>query len=86
MRTTKGYDYMDKYIGQSIKAERTKRGYSLVDFANKLNISKQRCSNYETGYRSLPLDMYFKICKELKINAEQLYKEAQDYMRKQIFK
>ena len=47
MRTTKGYDYMDKYIGQSIKAERIKRGYSLVDFANKLNISKQRCSNYE---------------------------------------
>ena len=47
MRTTKGYDYMDKYIGQSIKAERIKRGYSLVELANKLNISKQRCSNYE---------------------------------------
>lgn len=79
-------EIIDKYIGQVIKNKRTKLGISLVDFAHEFNMSKGRYGNYENGSRSLSIDMYIDICKRLKINAEKLYKDAQDYQRKEMFK
>lgn len=81
-----GYSYMDYYIAEHIKEERLKRGISLTDFANELNLSKQRYSMYEKTERSMPLDVFFKCCSLLNIDDEKLYTEAQEYMRKEIFK
>lgn len=85
MKTSTGYVYMDKYISNVIKTKRIEKQIGLTELADSLDISKQRYFWYENGERSLPLDLYFKICKILDIDDEQLFTEAQDYMRKMIF-
>lgn len=79
------YSYMDEYLASKIRDARIKRGYSMVDFAHKFNISKQRYFNYETGARSLSLRLFIQMCEALGLDAEQTYKEAQDYMREKVF-
>ena len=86
MKYTNNYYLIDKYIGEHIKDKRIKMGIPLVDFAGKFNMSKNRFFNYEAGIRTMPLDTYYDVCKALKIDAEKLFKEAQEYMRKETFK
>lgn len=80
------YGLMDEFLGSAIRDKRNEMGLSLTDVAVEIGISKSRLSNYEQAIRSMPLDIYVKVCDVLHINAEKLYIEAQTYMRKKIFK
>lgn len=80
------YEAMDRFIGSAIREKRNKLGLSLADVSEQIGIRRSRLSNYEQAIRSMPLDLYIKVCDVLHIDAEKLYAEAQDYMRKQIFK
>ncbi len=80
------YNLIDIYIGEKIKELRKKHGYSLVDVATTIGVSKQRYANYEAAIRSMPMDIYKKVCKIYNVDAEELFKEAQDYMRTEVFK
>lgn len=86
IRYANNYYLIDEYIGARFKEKRLSKGISLVDFASSLNMSKNRYCNYEMGIRTMQMDTYYEICKALKIDPEKLFKEAQDYMRKQTFK
>lgn len=80
------YGLMDIYIGDAIRTARLAKGIALVDFAIQFKLTKQRYYNYEQGIRSLPLDLFVQMCKYLNIDPTQLYKDAQDHMRKELFK
>jgi DNA-binding XRE family transcriptional regulator len=76
---------IDTYIGEKIKERRIKMNYPMTDFAMMLEVRKTTYNNYEAGIRSMPIDLYMNVCKKLNLNAERLYKEAQDYQRKIMF-
>lgn len=80
------YNLIDEYIGKRLKEERYRYGYSLEEVAIKLGITRQRYANYEAAIRSMPMDLYKIVCKIYNLDAEALFKEAQDYMRAEVFK
>lgn len=76
---------IDAYIGEKIRERRIKKKYSMTEFAMMFNVRKTTYNNYEMGIRSMPIDLYMNICKKLNMNAEKLYKDAQDYQRRIMF-
>ncbi|WP_160676740.1 helix-turn-helix transcriptional regulator [Clostridium sp. C8-1-8] len=59
-------------IAERIVKVRTDEGLNQVDFARKLNLSKQTVSNYETGIRQPGLDIILKISDEFNISTDYL--------------
>lgn len=65
-------------ISERIIKVRRDEGLSQVEFAKKLNLSKQTVSNYETGARQPGLDIILKISDEFNISTDYLL-EKSDY-------
>lgn len=64
-------------IGKNIKTQRTKQGMSQETLAEKLFVSRQTVSNYETGKSYPDIDMLVKIAEELHVEVQVLiYGEA----------
>ena len=77
---------LNDYIMSEIKSVRLQKGISVTAFSQILKINKQRYSNYESGIRLVPFDLMIKMCQYLGIDSYELYKNAQDYMRNELFK
>lgn len=55
-------------IGQVIKQIRKENGLSQVELANLIHVGQNTISQYETGARSVDLDILFLLSKKLKYN------------------
>lgn len=71
--------YMDstlnKIIGETLKREREKANLSLEQLANKLPISRQTLSTYESGRSKIKISMFLAICNALNVNPTELFDE-----------
>ncbi len=56
-----------------LKQIRTQLGLSQSDIANKLDISVQRYSLYETNNRKLPVSLAFELCKLFNLKLEDIF-------------
>lgn len=63
----------DKQLGQIIKSEREKTGLTLEQVANKMGISKQAVSHYETGIRQMWASTLRDYCKAVGINMNDVF-------------
>lgn len=64
---------MEIKVGEIIKAKREDKGYSLIEFARKIDISAGYLSQIENGRKTNPkLDIILKIIHELDIDIEML--------------
>lgn len=64
---------MEIKFGEIIKSKRQEKQISLVDFADKLDISPGYLSQLENGRKSNPnLEVILKVIKELDLNMEML--------------
>lgn len=64
-------------IGKNIRTQRTKQGMLQETLAEKLFVSRQTVSNYETGKSYPDIDMLVKIAEELHVEVQVLiYGEA----------
>ena len=64
-------------VGKNIRTQRTKQGMSQEALAEKLFVSRQTVSNYETGKSYPDIDMLVKIAEELHVEVQVLiYGEA----------
>lgn len=79
------YRVVDIFIGNVIKERRLEKKIGLVEMAKKLGTYKQRYSNFETGSRSFPLDMYKDVCKILGIDPVELFDKAYEHLKKETF-
>lgn len=62
-------------IGNRIKIERERKGYTQEYMANHLNTSESHYSNIETGKRNCTMIKLVKICKTLEISANDILKD-----------
>lgn len=79
------YEIMDKYIGEKLAEARAHKGESLATTGEHVGLNRQTFYNYEKGARTMPIDVYVRVCRYFGIDAEELFKEAQDYMREHTF-
>lgn len=64
---------MEIKVGEIIKAKREEKGYSLIEFAQKIEISAGYLSQIENGRKTNPkLDIVLRIIHELDIDIEML--------------
>lgn len=64
-------------VGKNIRTQRIKQGMSQETLAEKLFVSRQTVSNYETGKSYPDIDMLVKIAEELNVEVQVLiYGEA----------
>lgn len=63
-------------VGSLIKELRLSRGYSAKAFAKKLQIPYSTYSNYENNNREPSLDTLHKICDNLGVTVEELFRFA----------
>lgn len=59
-------------LGDNIKAMRTALGWSQVDLANKLNITKQTVSNWENENIQPSIEMLVRLSKILGVTTDRL--------------
>lgn len=59
-------------IGEKLKTERQKRNYSQTDLANKLNISRQAISKWETGREYPDIDNLIILSKLYNVSVDEL--------------
>lgn len=85
-RNLTNYKIVDVFIGNAIKAKRQEKNIGLVEMSERLGTYKQRYSNFESGIRSFPIDMYKQVCKILNIDPVELFEEAQEYLKQETFK
>lgn len=64
-------------VGNRIKIERERKGYTQEYMANRLNTSESHYSNIETGKRNCTINKLVRICKALNITADDI---LQDYI------
>lgn len=62
-------------IGNRIKIERERKGYTQEYMASHLNTSESHYSNIETGKRNCTMIKLVKICKTLEITADDILKD-----------
>ncbi|MGW7931845.1 helix-turn-helix domain-containing protein [Staphylococcus xylosus] len=62
-----------KYIGNKIKHYRKTMGMTQEELGTKLNTTKSRISNYETGYRTPKQDDLFELASILNIRIDDLF-------------
>jgi transcriptional regulator with XRE-family HTH domain len=65
-------------ISERIKAIRESKGYNQVEFAQKLRLSKQTISNYETGARQPGLDIVLNIANTFNISTDYILGRISD--------
>jgi transcriptional regulator with XRE-family HTH domain len=68
-----------KMAGRRIREAREKAGLSMVELANKLNLSPQYIWSIENGRRRIYLDMLEKIAKLLGVPVADLLKEEGNF-------
>jgi len=68
-------DHLEKYraLGLNIAYYRKLRGYSQIDLAEKVNISRTHMSRIETAECAVSLDVLFDISDILNVPAEKLF-------------
>lgn len=71
-------------LGQKIKKLRQEKGYTQVQLAKILNISRQALSHYEMNDRDLSTDLIKKICIIFDISADELLEIETQEERKRI--
>ena len=59
-------------LGKNIKAFRTARGWSQVDLAKKLNITKQTVSNWENDNIQPSIEMLVRLSKIFGVTTDRL--------------
>ena len=63
-------------IGETIRAKRKEKGYSLVRMASNLDVSSTYLCDVEKGRRNFSVAFLTKVCKELGITLKDAVKEA----------
>ena len=68
-------DHLEKYraLGLNIAYYRKLRGYSQIDLAKKVNISRTHMSRIETAECAVSLDVLFDISDALNVPAEKFF-------------
>lgn len=59
-------------IGRNIREQRMKKGLSQEELAEKLYVTRQTISNYETGKSNPDVEMLARIAEELDIDIQLL--------------
>lgn len=59
---------VSRYMGDVIRENRVKRGFSQLHMAEKLNISRYQFMQYELGRQYLPVPLMLKIAKILNVS------------------
>ena len=73
-RKTKGKaDEVDVYAGIQLRALRTARGYSQERLADIIGVTFQQVQKYERGTNRISVGMLHKICRALKVKAENFF-------------
>lgn len=92
------YNKIDQFIGDKIKDARLLKRMSQKDLADytsmrlkkdfgyKKGISYQAVSLYEKGERSMPEHVYSLFCQALGIDADSLFNEGLDYVKRKANK
>lgn len=67
--------FNDKYrrLGLNIAYFRKLKGYTQIEFAEKIEVDRSHLSGMEIGKNAPSLDLIFRICKELKITEKDLF-------------
>lgn len=65
-------DNFYKKLGWAVKSVRTRKGVSVLEIAEELEISPQQIYKYESGKNRIPIDTLTKICTLLKVKSEWL--------------
>lgn len=57
---------------ERLKALRLSLGLNQVQFGNRLGVSKQSVSNWESGYIQPPIDTLIRICRTFSVSSDYL--------------
>lgn len=72
--------YLEKFqsLGLNIAYYRKKAGYSQMQLAERINISRTHMSRIETADCAVSLDVIFQICDALQITPSKLFDFRED--------
>jgi len=69
-------DIVDVKLGQIIRNKRKEMKMSQTELATRVGTTKQCIYYYEKGTRGLTLSLFFKICKTLDLDPNDIQKEV----------
>lgn len=72
------YSVIDRVAGNRIRIGRLSLSLTQGEVAEKLGIAQPTYSCYEKGTRSIPLDVFDKVCRLLNLDAHAIMQEAAD--------
>lgn len=72
------YEVIDEVIANYLKRGRRMRNVTQREFAAELEIPYSTYACYETAKRSIPLDVFDKVCRLLNLDAHAIMQEAAD--------
>lgn len=76
---------MDKmFFGERVKKEREKRGWSQVDLAEKIYVSRQSVSKWETGKNYPSIEVIIELSNLFDITIDELLRSDEDLTEKII--
>lgn len=88
--TVTDFERFNAFLGNKIRSTREENGFSLEDMAamisNKLqnssveDISAQTYAYYESGERSMPVDVFACVCEILSLDKGAVFNEAYEYL------
>lgn len=63
-------EMINKMLGEVIREARLRKGYSMQDVADRISSesNRARICKYENGSRTMPIDVFIKICTFLEID------------------
>ena len=67
---------VDEKLGAIIREKRKAMGLSQTELAEKVGTSKQCIYYYEKGTRGLTMSLFFKICKVLHLNPNEVQRRV----------
>lgn len=70
---------INQAIGRKLKLLRIFNGVTLKEFAQKMHLSQQQITKYESGMNSISPGRLMIICKVLNSNPIEFYKELESY-------
>ena len=68
-------DSVNVMLGEIIRARRKEKGWTQTELAEKVGSTKQCIYYYESGTRGLTMSLFFKICKVLDLDPNDIQRQ-----------
>jgi transcriptional regulator with XRE-family HTH domain len=74
-------DALYKLLGKRIKLQRSRQGWTQIQLAKELGLSRTSIANIEAGHQNTPLHVLYDVCLALKLQLKDLLPNLEEIYR-----